>query len=142
MWYTSYKIQSRLFKGVVVQQIPTVFFIVVPHWSEFCSGVWPGLKHWRRLCYSLHVHTRTASRQCESAGESSGFPDESRLYYSLRTMAEMHNGVTAKLDLQYISNIRFDDMPPTHSALVWLLSRVSAHMNHQHVLGFKWSLFP
>lgn len=36
----------------------------------------------------------------------------------------------------------FDDMPPTHSALVWLLSRVSAHMNHQHVLGFKWPLFP
>lgn len=25
----------------------------------------------------------------------------------------------------------------THSALVWLLSCVSAHMNHQHVLGFE-----
>lgn len=24
-----------------------------------------------------------------------------------------------------------------HSALVWLLSCVSAHMNHQHVLGFE-----
>lgn len=65
-----------------------MFFIVVPHWSEFCFGVWPGLKHWRRLCYSLRVRTRTASLQCESAGESSGFPDESRPYYSLRTTAE------------------------------------------------------
>lgn len=25
----------------------------------------------------------------------------------------------------------------THGALVWLLSRVPAHMNHQHVLGFE-----
>lgn len=29
----------------------------------------------------------------------------------------------------------------THSALVWLLSCVSAHMNHQHVLGFERPLF-
>lgn len=29
----------------------------------------------------------------------------------------------------------------THSALVWLLPRVSSHMNHQHILGFERPLF-
>lgn len=29
----------------------------------------------------------------------------------------------------------------THSALVWLLSCVSTHMNHKHVLGFERTLF-
>lgn len=29
----------------------------------------------------------------------------------------------------------------THSALVWLLSCVSAHMNNQHILGFERPLF-
>lgn len=120
-----------------------VFLIVVPHWSEFCSGVWPGRKRWKRLCCSLHVRTRTVSPQYVSADESSGFPGESRPYYSLRTTAETQNTVTAPLDQKYCSNcsVGFDDVFSTHSALVRLLSRVSAHMNHQHVLGFKWPLF-
>lgn len=30
----------------------------------------------------------------------------------------------------------------THRALVWFLPRVSAHVNHQHVLGFEGLLLP
>lgn len=57
----------------------------VPHSSEFGSGAWPGLKHWRKLCCSLRVHTRMVSLQCANGGGSSNFPGENKPYYSLQT---------------------------------------------------------
>lgn len=62
----------------------------VPHWSVFCSGAWLCLTRWRKPCCSPRAHTRTVSRQCASADESSGSPDASTLYYSLRTDAHEH----------------------------------------------------
>lgn len=68
-------------------------FITVPHWSVFGSGAWLGLKRLRKLCCSLHVHTRMVSLQCESAGGFSNSPSESRPYYSLQTETEIHRSV-------------------------------------------------
>lgn len=65
-------------------------FSRVPHWSVFCSGAWLGLTRWRKPCCSPRAHTRTVSRRCASADESSGSPDASTLYYSLRTDAHGH----------------------------------------------------
>lgn len=67
-----------------------------------------------------------------------------KLQHKTQNSLQTQNAATATLDQQYFSNYNnsFDELWSTHSALVRLLSRVSAHMNHQHVLGFKWSLFP
>lgn len=60
----------------------------LPHWSVCDFGVWLGLTHWKRLCYSLHVHTHRVSLLCVNANVSSGSPVWSRPLNSLQTERE------------------------------------------------------
>lgn len=60
----------------------------------------------------------------------------------LITAFELQQKHKTPLQHHWIASILVTDVWPAHSALVRLLSCVSAHMNHQHVLGFKWPLFP
>lgn len=97
-WHSKQINQSRLRLNEIVLFI-SVAANTVPHWSESCSGAWPGLRRWRKPCCSLHVHTRMASLRCGSAGGSSDFPGESRPYCSLQTTTGRCNifRTTAKL---------------------------------------------
>lgn len=111
----------------------------IPHWSVFGSGVWRGQRRWRKLCYSPRARTRTVSRQCASAGESSGSPGESTLYYSLQT--ETHKHIYIHLIRRKAKEHTNRQSEHTYSALVRFLSGVSAHVDDKHVLRFEGPLF-
>ncbi len=51
--------------------------VCLPHWSVCGSGVWLGLRRWRRPCCSPRAHTHRVSLRCVSAGVFSDSPDAS-----------------------------------------------------------------
>ncbi len=78
-------------RGLEVKYLVNTWYVHVcelPHWSVCDFGVWLGLTHWKRLCYSLHVHTHRVSLLCVNANVSSGSPVWSRPLNSLQTERE------------------------------------------------------
>ncbi len=60
----------------------------VPRWSVSGSGVWLGLRRWRRLCCILRARRHTVSHRCASADEFWDSPDASRPSHSPQTAEE------------------------------------------------------
>lgn len=59
--------------------------LLLPHWSVCGSDASPDPMHWKKPCYSLHVHTHKVSHQCENVSGFSGFPGVSRPWRNLQT---------------------------------------------------------